>query len=145
MKYNTEELIQECLTAIEENNCLFIDDLIACVSFSKQTFYTHGLDEVDAIKDLLVKNRVIRKQGLRKKWYESDNPTTQIALYKLIGTDDEVERLNGTRQKVEHSGGILHDHILEVEFIPSNRKIKTSEELTPEEEVELKRLEDGKK
>ena len=71
---------------------------------SKQTFYDHHLDKVDAIKAAIEKNRTDLKIGLRKKWYESDNATTQIALYKLIGTDDESDRINSQKNKTELSG-----------------------------------------
>lgn len=69
---------------------------------SRATFYNHGLDKLDTIKDALEQNRINVKKGLRKKWYESDNATTQIALYRLTSTDEELSKLNS--QKVEHSG-----------------------------------------
>ena len=41
---------------------------------------------------------------MRSKWYKSDNATLQMGLMKLIGTEDEAHRLNGSSKKVEHSG-----------------------------------------
>jgi hypothetical protein len=49
----------------------------------------------------LEKNKVQVKIGLRKKWYENDNPTCQIALYKLIANEDEGDRINSQKTKVE--------------------------------------------
>jgi len=43
------------------------------------------------------------KHGLRTKWYNSDNATCQVALYKLLGTDDECHRLNGSKQEIDHT------------------------------------------
>ena len=47
------------------------------------------MDKVDAIKDSLVKNRVELKVAMRNKWFKSDSPPLQIALMKLISSDDE--------------------------------------------------------
>ena len=100
--YNTEEIKQQAIDAIKENNLLFIGDIMAYVPYSKQTFYTHKLDEVDDIKSLLQKNRSDMKVKMRKKWYESDNETLQIGLMKLISDDDEAHRLNGTKREIKH-------------------------------------------
>ena len=75
---------------------------MAYVPYSKQTFYTHKLDEVDDIKSLLQKNRSDMKVKMRKKWYKSDNATLQIGLMKLISDDDEAHRLNGTKREIKH-------------------------------------------
>jgi hypothetical protein len=105
MAYNTKQIEQQALEAIAANNLMFVGDILAYVGCSRATFYNKGLDKVDAIKDALEKNRIKTKNGLRAKWYNSDNPTVQIALYKLIGSDEEVERLNGSRQHVDHTTG----------------------------------------
>ena len=35
------------------------------------------------------------------KWYKSDAPALQIALMKIISTDEEAHRLNGSKQEVK--------------------------------------------
>jgi hypothetical protein len=100
--YNTEEIKQMSLDAIEEHNLLFIGDIFAYVPFSKATFYNHKLEELDDIKSALHKNRSDMKVKMRKKWYESDNATLQIGLMKLISDDDEAHRLNGTKREIKH-------------------------------------------
>ena len=40
------------------------------------------------------------------KWEESDNPTLQIAAFKLIANDDEQKALSTNYQHTEHSGEI---------------------------------------
>lgn len=37
------------------------------------------------------------------KWFKSENPTLQIGLMKLISTEEEAHRLNGTSQKIDHT------------------------------------------
>ena len=38
---------------------------------------------------------------MRSKWFKSEQATLQVALMKLIGTDEEAHRLNGSRQSVD--------------------------------------------
>ena len=91
----TEKYKQLALKAIEAQNLVFIDECPVAIGVSKSTFYLHKLNESDEIKEALRKNRVEIKRKLRGKWYDSENATTQIALYKLIADDDEAEKLNG--------------------------------------------------
>lgn len=91
----TEKYKQLALKAIKAQNLVFIDECPPAIGIHKSTFYLHKLNESDDIKEALRKNRVNIKKKLRGKWYDSENATTQIALYKLIADDDEAERLNG--------------------------------------------------
>lgn len=102
MAYNTDDLREQSLKAITEHNLIFIQDIFAYVGFSKRAFYDHKLQECNAIKSELDKNRVNMKIEMRKKWYDSDNATLQIGLMKLIANDEEAHRLNGTKREVKH-------------------------------------------
>lgn len=104
MAYNTERLEKEALEAIKKHNLFFIEDVVAMLPCSKPTFYEHKLNESNDIKDALEKNKIDAKVSMRKKWQESDAPALQIGLMKLIGTEDEAHRLNGTKQEHKHSG-----------------------------------------
>lgn len=99
MAYKTKELEKIAIEMIEKHKLFFTSDLITYLPCSKQTFYDHELDQLDSIKTALEKNKVEIKVALRKKWYQSDNPTVQIALYKLIADDDEGDRLNSQKIK----------------------------------------------
>ena len=100
--YNTNKLRKKALEAIKANGLVFVYEVFSFIGISKQTFYDHHLDESDEINTALAVNRNKIKASLRSKWYNSDNATTQIALYRLIANDEEFTRL--TAQKVEHSG-----------------------------------------
>lgn len=104
MAYDTDELIDASIKAIKKNNLYFIEDIVSYLPCTKGTFYNRKLHEVDTIKEALLKNKVVTKVKMRKKWSDSDSATLQVALMKLIGTEDEAHRLNGTVQKIEHSG-----------------------------------------
>ncbi len=94
MAYVTEELLQKALAVTKEHNLFFIEDIVSYLPCGKQTFYTHKLDEVDELKDLLEENKVTTKVKMRKKWSDSDNATLQISLMKLIGRGEERKRLS---------------------------------------------------
>lgn len=100
MGYDTKELKKLAIEVIFKNKLVFIEDVAVFMGISKPTFYEHGLNEVNEIKDLIRENKVKMKSSLRVKWYKSDKPVLQLALYKLLGTLDEVHRLNGSRQEI---------------------------------------------
>ncbi len=108
MAYKTADLLNTALIAIEKHKLFFIEDVVVYLPCSKPTFYEHFPNEVNDRKKIdaaLHKNRVEIKVSMRNKWYKSDNATLQMGLMKLIGTEAEAHRLNGTVQKIEHSGG----------------------------------------
>jgi hypothetical protein len=43
---------------------------------------------------------------MRNKWYKSESATLQIALMKMIATEDEAHRLNGSRQEIKHNANV---------------------------------------
>lgn len=111
MAYNTEELYNLAVNYIEKDNLFFVEDVIALLGVSKQTFYDHfpsKSDELDYFKELLRKNKSATKVAMRKKWGDSENASLQMGLYKLIGSDEERKRLNSAYidQKTEHKGEI---------------------------------------
>jgi len=94
MKYEYHDLEQMAVEAIQKNKLFFTDDLMAYLPCSRATYYHKGLDKSDAIKDAINKNRILAKVDLRKEWRFSNNATLQISLYKLLATEDELQRLS---------------------------------------------------
>jgi len=140
MAYNKQYLIDTALKAIKANDLVYLDEVFAFVPYSKALFYSKKLEQLDDIKKAINTNKIKIKSGLRKGWRKSDNPSLQIALYKLIGTDDETDRLNGSRQKVEHTGQIGTNHCIRLEFAPSPIPIDTDDILSIEDQEKLKQL-----
>ena len=101
MAHKKEDMIKLSLDAIEDNNLVFVTEIFAFVPFSQATFYNHKLEGLESIKKALDDNRVKTKSQMRKKWLESTNATLQIALYKLLATPEEYDRL--IQQKLDHT------------------------------------------
>ena len=98
MSYTSEQIYETCLKAIRENVIIFtIKNLAAHVGVSKQTLYNHleKIGKMDAIKDLLMNNRYKVNSRAKKNLLEMDNASAQIAMVKLTGDRQEVDRLNG--------------------------------------------------
>ena len=91
--YNTKELEEKSIDLIEKYKLMFIEDLVAYLGISKKTFYNYKLHELHEIKEKFAENKVAMKITMRNKWYKSDNPTLQLALMKLISSDEERRKL----------------------------------------------------
>jgi len=97
-----KQIYEKALKEVDKNKLIFIEDFIAYLGISKPTFYSYfkvGSNEFNSIKELIDKNKINIKVGLRSKWYKSENTTAQIALYKLCANEEELERLNN-KEKV---------------------------------------------
>lgn len=112
MKYNKAKLYDQAETAIKENNLFFIEDIVAFIPCSKATFYEYfpaESDELNNLKDLLGANKVRTKSAIRKKLFKSEKAAELLALYRLICTKEEHQKLNQQyiEQKSSHDGEII--------------------------------------
>lgn len=96
MAYKTKVLKAKALEVIKKNRLIFIEDVCAMLGIAKSTYYLHfEKDSPDSneLNTKLEENKISLKVALRKKWFDSDNPTTQMALYKLCSTAEEHKKL----------------------------------------------------
>jgi hypothetical protein len=103
MGYDTNELKERMLNAIEKYNLYTIESVAAFIGVSKGTLYDHKLNESDHIKKAFWSVKEKMKAGLRAKWYKNDVPACQMALYKLLGSEDEYHRIAGTKQEIKQT------------------------------------------
>ena len=93
MHYTTEELEQLAIKAIEQHKLINIVEVVSFLPVNRATFYNHGLDKLDSIKEAIEKIKINTSTSLRSKWIDSDNATLQVALMKLVATDEDRKRL----------------------------------------------------
>lgn len=106
MVYDPKELFAKALITIEENKLFFVEDVADMLGISKVTVYKYwppDSNELNAIKEGLTLNRIQLKVSLRAKMARSENPTDRMALYKLIGSEEERRRLSMHELKVSGS------------------------------------------
>ena len=97
MGFKSKDLLAKSLKAIKEKKLFFIEDVVTFLPCTRMTFYNHfpvDSPEMQEIKDALEENRVMIKTSMRNKWYNSNNPTLQIALMKLICSDEERKKIS---------------------------------------------------
>ena len=106
MAYDTQKLLDQAVRIAVKHQCFFLEQVISHLGCSKNAFYNHfpvDSNEYDLIKTEVDKNKIAVKQKMQKKWYKSDNATLQVALYKLLGTEEEAHRLNGSKTHNTHT------------------------------------------
>jgi hypothetical protein len=104
LTYNKEEILEKALEIIEKHKLFFVEDLIAYLPCNKSTFYKlipATSDEMEPIKEALDNNKILTKVKLRRDWQAATAPALQLALYKLIGTKDELRSLS--MQHLDHT------------------------------------------
>ena len=114
MAYKTEDLFNTAIEQIKKNKLFFIEDIVAYLPCRKSTFYEHFSNESDYYKRMfeeLEKNRTELKVSMRSKWYKSNAPALQMALMKLICTDDERKKLSMTQTDITTGGEKLQNII----------------------------------
>ena len=122
MKYNKQEIFKQAKEAIIKYKLIFIEEILGYIPMSKQTLYDYfpvNSDELDELKNLINTNKLQMKNGLRKKWYDNNNATTQIALYRLLATKEETEALSLNKQDISITNG----EVVRIE-IPEGKRIE---------------------
>ena len=108
MAYDRVKIFEQAKEVIVKHKLFFMDEVPDFLPCSRSTFYDFfpdGSDELDTLKSLISVNKTHIKTSMRSKWYKSDNPTLQVALMKIIATDDEAHRLNGSKSVLSLEGG----------------------------------------
>lgn len=99
-------MFKEATVLSKRTGFFFIQDIIDYLACGKTTFYAYfpeESNELNTLKDNLYKNRIHQKMHLRKKMSDSDSSTDTIALYKLIGNEEERKALSTSWTDNTHS------------------------------------------
>lgn len=114
-----EKLKAKAIEVIGKNKLIFIEDICAMCGINKSTFYDKfpvDSDDYNELSKMLEENKISLKVGLRKKWFESDNATTQMALYKLCSTDSEHKKLQQNYTDMTSDGEKIQSQTVSIVF-----------------------------
>lgn len=114
MAYKTEDLFNTAIEQIKKNKLFFIEDVIAFLPCRKSTFYEHFPNDSDNYKSMfeeLEQNRIELKVSMRSKWYKSNAPALQMALMKLICTDEERKKLAMNHTDITTNGEAIEQQV----------------------------------
>ena len=104
MAYDKKKIYAQAETAIKANNLFFIDDIVAWLPISRQTFYEYfplESDRLDTLKGLLNVNKVKTKSAIRAKLFKGEKAAELLSLYRLICNPEERKMLN--QQYIDHT------------------------------------------
>lgn len=131
MAYSRKRLYEQAMQVIEERNLFFIEDVVAFLPCDRATFYrkfAQGSDECDNIKRALETNKVRTKSAIRHRLFNMDNPTAQIALYRMIATPEERNAISTTKTDITSGGEKITKEPITIEIIDSRNQIEQLEE-----------------
>lgn len=131
MAYSRRRLYEQAMQVIEERNLFFIEDLVAFLPCDRATFYRkfpQGCDECDNIKSALETNKVRTKSAIRHRLFNMDNPTAQIALYRMIATPEERDAISTTKTDITSGGEKITKEPLTIEIIDNRNQIEQTQE-----------------
>jgi ATP phosphoribosyltransferase regulatory subunit HisZ len=104
MAYNRDKIYEQAEEAIKKHNLFFIEDIVAFIPCNKDTFYRFfptDSDEYDKLREFLDDNKVKTKSSIRAKLWKSNKASELLALYRLIATPEEHQKLN--QSYVDHT------------------------------------------
>lgn len=109
-------MLQKALKNIEENQkIVFLTDVYQSLGISASTFYRQfpvDSNEYNGINDALEANKTLMKREIRDRLANCKSPVGLLALYRLLGTQEERDALNSYRdEKVTKS-----DETIELEI-----------------------------
>ena len=98
-----QELLQKALKNIEENQkIVFLTDVYQSLGISASTFYRQfpvDSSEYNDINDALEANKTLMKREIRDRLANCKSPVGLLALYRLLGNQEERDALNSYREE----------------------------------------------
>jgi len=123
MAYDKKKIFEQAKKQIESHNLFFIEDIVAFLPCDKTTFYRFfpvDCNEYNILKGMLEENKTKTKSSIRAKLYKSEKAAELLALYRLICTPEEHQKLN--QQYIDHRSS---DGTMTPTIIVSSEKTKT--------------------
>jgi uncharacterized protein YhfF len=85
-----QEHIKKIKEILESKKIYTFKDIFVFYKGCSRTWaYENGLDKVNEIKEAILMNKRRGVQSLIDRWVDSDNPTLQIAAFKIICDPEE--------------------------------------------------------
>lgn len=94
LAYPVEEIKPLALAAIKKHKLVVLDQVHKHLPCCRATFYSRGLAKDKDIKEAINLNKVDEKTKIRSKLFRRGDTAGLIALYRLLGTEDELRRLS---------------------------------------------------
>ena len=104
MAYDRLKIYEQAQSVIKEHNLFFIEDIVAFIPCDKTTFYRFfpvDCNEYNILRESLEENKIKVKSSIRQKLWNSEKAAELLALYRLVCTPEEHQKLN--QQYIDHT------------------------------------------
>jgi hypothetical protein len=128
MAYDRKKIFEQAKNEAKNKKLIWIEEIIAFIPISKFSFYEFfpiGSNEYNELKAIIEDNKINLKASMRKKWYESENATLQVALMKLIGSHEERQIL--CNSDITTKGEPINQQPIIVEHVAAGLPVTTEE------------------
>lgn len=122
MAYNRDEILNLALEAIEKHTIRKISHILPYLPISHQTFYDWEFDKLDIIATKIQSNKIKVKNKMVERWTQSGNPALEIAAFKLLAEEDELEAVTTTKVKSDNTHTIQGKPTIAIDFIDGDSK-----------------------
>ena len=120
--FDLKDIYDKSLELCNDKTFHFVSDIIASLPCGRSTFYSlipKDSDNLNNIKEILEQNCIEEKRAIRKKLSKSDKSGELLALYKLIGTEEDRRKLSQTHLDIKSDNEPIG---LEINFVKREKK-----------------------
>ncbi|MDC3237446.1 hypothetical protein OAT93_01795 [bacterium] len=117
--HDTDDLYKKALKESENEHVYFMSDIIALLPCGESTFYERFPSDsvlLENIKEKLTENKIAMKVKLRKMLSQGDKAAEILALYKLIGTQEERQALSQNYTDHTSKGDKMNTESVSINF-----------------------------
>jgi hypothetical protein len=93
MAYNEKALKKAALTKAKRLKLCFHSHVAANIGICLTTYYQHEFHLDEDINSVILENKTTKKLSLMSKMMDSDSSASNIFVYKLLASPDELEIL----------------------------------------------------
>ena len=127
MAYNWKKILENALKIAEKGGVTTTDEVIDLLPCAKSAFYEHfpsNSEEMERIREKIAISKSKTKISIRRKLFESTNPTALLSLYKMICTDEERNAIMMTRTDVTTNGKDIVNEPLVLRVIHNKEELE---------------------
>lgn len=100
-----EELYRKCIEAIDTNKLYRYADITLHIPLTVAQLKASGILKRNGVIKSIETNKLRYKSFLRNKWKNSDNPTLNAMLYRMVADSEEFSRIATSKTEVTGRDG----------------------------------------
>jgi hypothetical protein len=110
MAYDKQEILEKAIKAVTNHELTTVDEVCSYLPCDISTLYLTEewkIEVLEPLKKEIEKMKTNLKAKMKQKWRQDTSaPALQIAAFKLMATDEELNILSTSKVQNEHSGEV---------------------------------------